>query len=466
MTPYSIGFSSQLNEYIIPETEIEGTLPSWLSGTLIRTAPARFEVGDNSYNHWFDGLCMLHKFSFQGDTVSYANKFLDSGTYRANMQKGRIVYGEFGTDPCRDLFQKATTFVMGFPVTDNAGVNVGEIGGELVSVTETPIPVKIDPETLEAEGQFKYEDKLGGQITPPHPHYSEDGTLFSFVTELGPTSYYHVYRQEKNSAERKVIASIKVKEPSYMHSLGMTENYVIVTAFPLVTQALKFRFTLKAFIEKYTWEPDRETIIYLIDKHTGEVKTYATEAFFAFHHVNAFEEDGKVIFDLLAYKNAQVIYDLYLEKLRSGDLEIVAGHLWRFELELSKGSVTRKVISESWMELPQINYGRVNGKPYQFMYSAGSTTPSAFLDVIHKADVTTGQVWTWIEEGCHPAEPIFIEKPGATAEDEGVLLSIVLDTRRQCSFLLVLDAQTLEEKARARVPHPINFGFHGTFLPN
>jgi carotenoid cleavage dioxygenase-like enzyme len=40
---------------------------------------------------------------------------------------------------------------------------------------------------------------------------------------------------------------------------------------------------------------------------------------------------------------------------------------------------------------------------------------------------------------------------------------LVLDGRRDTSFLLVLDAASLEELARAEAPHPIPFGFHGQF---
>ena len=44
-----------------------------------------------------------------------------------------------------------------------------------------------------------------------------------------------------------------------------------------------------------------------------------------------------------------------------------------------------------------------------------------------------------------------------------MLLSVVLDGRTGNSFLLVLDASSLEEIARAEVPHQIPFGFHGQF---
>ena len=55
------------------------------------------------------------------------------------------------------------------------------------------------------------------------------------------------------------------------------------------------------------------------------------------------------------------------------------------------------------------------------------------------------------------------ERAGAEDEDDGVLLSVVLDSRTERSFLLVLDARSLEELARAEVPHHIPFGFHGQF---
>lgn len=54
-----------------------------------------------------------------------------------------------------------------------------------------------------------------------------------------------------------------------------------------------------------------------------------------------------------------------------------------------------------------------------------------------------------------------VEYPTAAAEDEGVVLSVVLNTGKGNSFLLVLDAASFTERARAEVPHPIPFGFHG-----
>lgn len=49
-------------------------------------------------------------------------------------------------------------------------------------------------------------------------------------------------------------------------------------------------------------------------------------------------------------------------------------------------------------------------------------------------------------------------------EDDGVVLSIVAAAEGG-SFLLVLDAKSFEEVARAQLPHGIPHGFHGCFVP-
>ena len=49
-------------------------------------------------------------------------------------------------------------------------------------------------------------------------------------------------------------------------------------------------------------------------------------------------------------------------------------------------------------------------------------------------------------------------------EDDGVLLSVVLDGPAGKSYLLVLDAKTMTEMGRADVRGVIGLGFHGTHV--
>ena len=81
-----------------------------------------------------------------------------------------------------------------------------------------------------------------------------------------------------------------------------------------------------------------------------------------------------------------------------------------------------------------------------------------------KVDVRDGGRSEWSAPGCYPGEPIFVREPGNDTEDGGVILSVVLDAGAGRSFLLVLDAGSFEELARAEAPHHIPFGFHGEYL--
>jgi beta,beta-carotene 9',10'-dioxygenase len=97
----------------------------------------------------------------------------------------------------------------------------------------------------------------------------------------------------------------------------------------------------------------------------------------------------------------------------------------------------------------------------------GNGPGSGWFDRILKVDIADGTALTWREPDCFPAEPVFVPHPEGIDEDTGAVLSIVLDAARETSFLLVLDAATLQEIARAEVPHHIPHHiphhFHGGF---
>src|SRR5271154_746298 len=90
---HRLGFQTLTDEVTVDGLELEGTLPPWLSGSLLRTGPARFEVGGDHMRHWFDGYAMLHRFTVADGGVSYGNRFLDSRSYRRARETGRIATG-------------------------------------------------------------------------------------------------------------------------------------------------------------------------------------------------------------------------------------------------------------------------------------------------------------------------------------------------------------------------------------
>ena len=52
----TLGFSTLEQEGVIDELECSGEIPAWLEGSLLRTGPARFEVGEQQMRHSVEQL--------------------------------------------------------------------------------------------------------------------------------------------------------------------------------------------------------------------------------------------------------------------------------------------------------------------------------------------------------------------------------------------------------------------------
>ena len=462
-TGYALGFTTQEQETQVAELPVEGTLPPWLTGSLIRTGPAKFEVGEQWYRHWFDGLAMLHRFAFAEGKVSYANRFLETRAYRAARARGQITYSEFATDPCRTVFGRVFSMFAPQP-TDNASVNLVRLGDEYVAMTETPLPVAFEPDTLRALGVAGWANALKGQLTTAHPHLDrERGELINYTTHFSPTSRYRVYALAPGGQPREV-AAIKTSRPSYMHSFALTERYVVLAQYPLVVNPLRLGTSGRPFIENYRWEPERGTRFLVIDRHEGTVRAEVEgPSLFCFHHVNAFEDGDGLNLDLCGYEDASIVQALYLERLRSGGL-IPPPSLVRCRVPLNGGEATAEQLAAEEIELPRIDYRKRNGRRYRIAYGAGARERGDFLNQLVKIDIESGTARTWAQDGCYPGEPVFVPAPDQRDEDDGVVLSVVLDAGAGSSFLLVLDAASFQELARAQAPVHIPFGFHGSYF--
>lgn len=466
---YDLGFGASERELAVDDLPVEGRLPDWLEGTLVRNGPGTFRVGEQRYRHWFDGLAMLHKFSFRRGRVGYANRFLETRAYEAARAEGRISYSEFATDPCRSLFSRVMA-VFSPRITDSAKVSVARIAEKYLALAETPIQVEFDLETLRSVGVFSYEQGQVGQMTTVHPQFDPAGDeVYNLVTRYHQRSHYRFYRM-RGAGRPELAASMAVGEPGYLHSFGMSRNYLVLAEFPLVVNPLSLLLWLRPYIENFRWKPGRGAPFYVFDRRTGRLAgRFEADPYFAFHHVNAFERGDELVVDLVAYEDAGIIQSYYLSRLADEHAELPWGRLRRYRLPLraGRGRATYETVADVCMELPRFDYERLNMDPsYRYVYAV-SLRPEqrrGFYNQLVKVDAQTGATAAWHAPECYPGEPIFVGAPGRRAEDEGVVLSVVLDAARGCSFLLALDAQSFEERARATIPQHVLFGYHGEFF--
>jgi carotenoid cleavage dioxygenase-like enzyme len=456
------GFADLDEELTLDAIPVKGQLPAWLSGSLVRVTPAKFDIaGDRPIRHWFDGLAMLHRFAFDGSgRVSYANRFLHTESHK-RAEEGNGIGQGFATDPCRQIFKRVQS-LFSPDFSDNANVNLMRLGERYVAMTETPIPVEFDEETLATLG---HAPKAPGQITTAHPHHDANrGEAVNYAVNIGPRTEYRVYVTGADGKNR-TVAKVPTKAPAYMHSFGMTERFVILAEFPLLLNPFQIATGKRSFIESYHWRPERGTRFLVIDRHTGSVHATATaDPFFAFHHVNAYEEGDDIVVDLVAYDDASVIDHLYIDRLRDGT-RAVASQLRRYRITACSDRAEAEVLLDRTTELPRIDYARVNARRHRVVYAAGVRPEEGdWTNELVKLDVDSRALSTWHEDGCYPGEPVFVGRPGRDREDDGAILSIVFDSSTGRSFLLVLDAESFTEEARAEVPHHVPHSFHGQFM--
>ncbi|XP_070282137.1 carotenoid-cleaving dioxygenase, mitochondrial isoform X3 [Myotis yumanensis] len=447
--------------------QVRGHFPKWLNGSLLRIGPGKFEFGKDKYNHWFDGMALLHQFRMEKGTVTYRSKFLQSDTYKANSAQNRIVISEFGTlafpDPCRNVFERFMSKFELSAITDNTSVNYVRYKGDYYLSTETNFMNKVDIETLEKTEKVDWSKFIAVNGATAHPHYDPDGTAYNMGNSYGPHgSCYNIIRipPEKGDLEDTIhgaqvicsIASAQSFKPSYYHSFGMTKNYIIFIEQPLKMNLWKIvtsKIRGKAFSDGISWEPQYNTRFHVVNKHTGQVYNSVATSF-----------PRRFVLPLRVSLNAPEGENLSpLSYSSASAVKQADGKIWCSYENLHPENLEQ----EGGVEFPQINYGQFCGKKYRFFYGCGFR--HLIGDSLIKVDVVNKTLKVWREDDFYPSEPVFVPVPGTSEEDGGVILSVVITpNQNKSNFLLVLDAKNFEELGRAEVPVQMPYGFHGTFI--
>lgn len=127
-------------------------------------------------------------------------------------------------------------------------------------------------------------------------------------------------------------------------------------------------------------------------------------------------------------------------------------------------------------ELPTLNPFMV-GKKGRFAYVNALVREEGFVDSVAKLHLDAGGRMevhrSCLPPGCFAGEAVFVprggrdkeEGTGRQEEDDGYLLFYVLDTRRQASDLVILDAQRMERPPLTVIHLPVRvpYSYHGVW---
>jgi beta,beta-carotene 9',10'-dioxygenase len=287
-------------------------------------------------------------------------------------------------------------------LTDNSDVSLTKLGDQYHAMTEGPISLQFDPKALETLGySYRFSVHAPGQ-------------------------------------RPRVLASKGVNQPGYIHSFAMSGRNLALTEFPFTVRSIEIPVSGRPFIENFRWHPDRATRILVFDRHGGrKVGTYETEAGFAFHHVGAWDQDGRLVIEYCDHGSPAIIDAFYLARLRQARTVQLRPEprLRRVIIDIAARTTATEYRSQHVIELPRINeQARYLGQ-YRYVYGVGTTTGNTndTADRLVKVDNESGDATDWHEPTAYLGEPIFVPAPGGGAEDDDILLAVVMDAREERS---------------------------------
>lgn len=490
------------------ELKVQGEIPAWLKGVLYRVGPGKNVLlspnGDKvKLPHWFDGIGTGHRFSVREGRVTYSNCCL-APRYEEEMSKPGQANNTIlvsAVDPCQSVFRRfinifrpllkdvdniAVTVTPGFPALPRAD---GTLREGLVVKSDANMLLEVDPQTFLPQRVFTYTEinpELKGLISASHEQIdNRTGEYFNFVTELGTRPIVKFFSLSPTSRSGRVLAEIRTAA-TYVHSFGMTENYLIFVQCPLMYEKGGLGIVMRrGLLQALEFDAERGTKVFLIDRRNGRgvVKTYELPSFFFFHQVCSWEEvdensESRDIFMRLStYPNDDVFRKFYLHGVNSGKVPIDAvsamPKLQLIRLKDVTGireSPPRATIVDDRfpirLEMPCSNAANLGYKPLQCVYGLTyEGQPEMWLNQIVKIDYAKETVLYWSEPHCYPNEPTFVADPDTSnEEDAGLLLSVVLNQKTDESFLLILDAKTMTELGRAVYDGRIPISLHGAFV--
>ncbi len=467
------GYESQPNEYEYEIQDIEGKIPPELVGTLFRNGPGLLDIGGTSIHHPFDGDGMISAFSFKDGKAYFRNRFVHTEAYVKEKAAGEILYrGVFGTQKPGGWLNN----VFDLKLKNIANTSVIYWGGKLLALWEAAEPHRLDPATLETIGI----DYLDGVLEPgdafaAHPWIDPscemDGgapCLVNFRVDPGLSSKITIFEfaPDGNLLRRH---SHSIPGFSFIHDFIITPNHCIFFQNTVNFNPFPFLFGVRGAGECVQFQPDKPTTIVLIprDPQNIEVKTFSVESGFVFHHANAFETNGQVCIDSIAYQTLpQVQPNSNYKEVNFDSLD--PGQLWRFTLNLKDGSVERQLLESRCCEFPTHNPNHV-GRDYRYLFISAApndTGRNAPLQGILKLDLQRKerQLHSFAPSG-YVSEPIFVTKPNTTEEDAGWVLTLIYDGSKHRSTLAILDGQNIAGDAIAllHLKHHIPYGLHGSW---
>jgi all-trans-8'-apo-beta-carotenal 15,15'-oxygenase len=482
-------FQDVVHQHGYRPLRIEGQLPEELNGSYYQNGPANFSSNGKTLAHIFTGDGLIRSVRLQGGKAEGAVKVVDSVGRQRERTVGKPLYDEHGGLMWQKGYrlERVKGLLTGeMPFLNAGNTNILPWQDQLLALYEAALPTALNPDTLDTLGTTTLDDSLIGPFSA-HPHWvSERQCGYNFgVRAAGRDTWLDLYSLPAKGA-CQLMSSVKLDRRcvGYIHDFMATPNYLVFFVPPMhAGMGDLFRVALGASpfdMSKWDAQLGTEVIVVPIDQ-PDQVIRFSTDPFFAIHHANGYEENGKLVLNYIRSDDHSLYQQLgdlhrglpvsYLKQTYPGlwDGSTSFNRLTRSEIDLQKKRMDHQVLNDLYCEFPRINPG-LQGSRNRYTYMLGmppGQPDMPLFTTVEKYDAESGHTETLpLGDEQYPNEPVFIRKQNAVSEDAGYLLSVVYDGNKDSSYLAVVDAERFNEGVVAKVhfEQALPISFHGNWL--
>ena len=467
----------------------------------------------NRVTHLFDCIEMGQSYTFSNGQVTFSNKFYNTSavdvwkSYGANMNISSIWWGTtYAAENQSAIEHESAAMHNPDKPTDIPAVAWWKIGKQAASASEYPGSVNlIDVHNNKYLGSFKYNDSLfegwNAFHSPSHEQYDKDGNIWTVVAlqrskpgrsnivelkrvvaylkpdgERVPVAEYHY--SDVNLTKCSDTGGIRYPDSTgrmkNVHSVQITKDYFVIPETSYLQDPCHWVYNnpdIPGWLDEYSYEEGvdaRIVIVHMADKKiAGKIPV---PPMFITHMLGAYQDDENSLlhFDVLHYTDSTTYtkYSFIDEILKDEPFPVNYTTVLRYTINTADWSlVERKDLITSDIERA-FEFSTINtafqGRPYKYAYMAKN--PFKRYGSVAKLNVDTGETLEGqLPDGVFPTEPIFVAAPGATQEDDGVVLMSGLDGRRGKGCIMVFNATNMEVVLHATAPKLTLFGIHSKF---
>ena len=446
-------FASVAQEVTIRDLRVTGTVPAELNGRFLRVGsnPNPVDPEDPRTYNWFTGSGMVYGVRLrEGRAEWYRNRFVRDDQVSASRHLPRVPGPQqlARREPYRR--RRGPRFVD----TNVANTHVFAVAGRSYVFSEAGVlPMEISYE-LETVARCDFDGTLNGSWTA-HAHRDPlTGDLhgMAYYWQWDHASYQVVGTDGKVSKR----IDVPVTGRPAIHDMAITPRYAVFLDGPL-------NFSDKVHAEGYNWPfvwdleyPVRWALVPR-DGDASGVRWCDSDQTCVFHILNAFDlPDGRVAVDACSYPKV-FVNDL------SGPTDSKA-RLDRFILDPATGTTKVERLDDRPQEMPRMDE-RLTGQQHRYGYFSSRLGTSTIL----KQDLQAHRSEAYDHgPGRFGIETVFVPRTPDSAEDDGWLMTSVIDMTTDSSEVLIFHAQDLASGpvARVHIPHRSNTGFHGNWIPD